>query len=195
VQLIRAPLVACAVLGAWAPAHARPSRTAAAPLVVPQVGSAPRIDGELAETAWHSPARTGPFVDDKGETAAPYSEARFLRDDRFLYLGLYAADEDIRVDDEFVVELDAPKHHLAWHFTAGGKITPEIAGASAAADTDGTIGDPRDDDEEWAVEAAIPLSAVPFGADGAVAMRITRCDVTKDRVRRCGAWSGRLAIR
>jgi hypothetical protein len=192
---MRASVVACAVL-AWAPAHARPSQgAAAAPLVVPQVGAAPRLDGGLDETAWHSPARTGPFVDDKGETAAPYSEARFLRDDRFLYLGLYAADEDIRADDEFVVELDAPKRHVAWHLTAGGKITPAIAGASAAVDTDGTIGDARDDDEEWAVEAAIPLSAVPFGPDGAVTVRVTRCDLTKDKVRRCGSWSGRLAIR
>ena len=167
----------------------------APPLVVPQVGAALHIDGELDETAWHSPARTGPFVDGEGETAAPYSEARLLRDDRFLYLGLYAADEDIRADDEFVVELDAPKRHVAWHFTAGGKLTPAVAGASAAVDTDGTIGDARDDDEEWAVEAAIPLSAVPFGADGTVTARITRCDLTKDHVRRCGAWSGRFAIR
>jgi hypothetical protein len=45
------------------------------------------------------------------------------------------------------------------------------------------------------VEAALPLAAIPFGRDGVVSVRISRCDTTKDGVKRCGAWAGKLGIR
>lgn len=164
-------------------------------VVVPQVAAAIRCDGELDELAWRSPARTGPFLDDRGETAAPYSEARFLRDDRFLYVALYAADEDVEPGDEFTLELRSPRGHVTLHLGARGALAPAIAGAQHAVDLDGSLGDPSDDDEEWIVEAALPLAAIPFGADGTLDARVTRCDTTKDHVRRCGAWRGRLARR
>ncbi len=169
-----------------APAAAQPH-----PLVVPQVAAPIQCDGELDEIAWRSPARTGPFVDATGNSAAPYSDARFLRDDKNLYLALYAADEDIRKTDEFVVQLG--KKTL--HFTAGGVLTPAIPGAKVAIDVDGSVDAPADDDEEWLVEATLPLAAVPFARDGTLHATITRCDTTKDKVKRCGSWTGVIARR
>lgn len=173
---------------------ARASR-ADSPIVVPQIAADLQLDGELDEIAWRSPARTGAFTDAHGALAAPYSDARFLRDDRNLYVALYAADEDVEPGDAFVLELSSPRGRLTMHLSAAGAITPAVPGAHAAIDLDGTMRDPTDDDEEWVVEAAVPLAAVPFGPDGTVRVRVSRCDVTKDRVRRCGAWSGRLARR
>jgi hypothetical protein len=164
-------------------------------LVLPQVGMQVRCDGELDEIAWRTPARTGPFLDTTGGQAAPYSDARFLRDDRYLYIALYAADEDIRASDEFVVQLGAGHSRSTLHFTAGGSLTPAISGASVAVDVDGSIDEPSNDDEEWVVEAAIPLTAVPFARNGTVDIQISRCDVTKDRVKRCGAWKGTVERR
>ncbi len=154
-------------------------------LVIPQVAAPISIDGELDEVAWHSPARTGPFTDATGAIAAPYSEARFLRDDRNVYLALYAGDEDIRSTDAFVVELSSPRGHVTLRFSPKGPGT----------DVDGTVDMPADDDEEWLVEAAIPLAKIPFGPDGTVTASVSRCDVTKDHVRRCGSWRGTLVKR
>ncbi len=173
------------------------TRTAASPppLVVPQVAAAIHCDGELDEFAWRTPARTGAFVDATGGEAAPYSDARFLRDSRYLYLALYAADEDVRSSDEFVVELSSARGHETLHFTAAGALTPDIAGANVAVDLDGTRDEPSNDDEEWVVEGAVPLTAIPFGRDGTVSVHISRCDTTKDGNKRCGSWSGKLARR
>ena len=160
-------------------------------LVIPQVVQPIHCDGELDEVAWRTPVRTGPFVDAKGGQAAPYSEARFLRDDKFLYLALYAADEDIRSTDEFVVELG----RTTLHFSAAGKLSPAIAGAQVGVDLDGSLDDSTNDDEEWVVEAAVPLSALSFSRDGGLEARVSRCDTTKDGVKRCGSWKGRIIRR
>lgn len=164
-------------------------------LVLPQVAAPIHCDGELDEHAWLTPARTGPFSDAHGGIAAPYSEARFLRDAKYLYLGLYAADEDIRSTDEFVVELGSGRTRRAFHFSAGGKLTPAVAGSSIGVDTDGSIDNSSNDDEEWIVEAAIPLAEVPFARDGSTPARVVRCDITKDHVKRCGSWQGVLVRR
>lgn len=182
-------LVAAAIFIAT-PAMAAPPR-----LVIPQVGAPIRCDGELDEVAWRTPARTGPFTDAAGNIASPYSEARMLRDDDELYLGLYAADEDVRTTDAFVVELSSPRGHVTLRFSADGRAVPAKLHARSAIDVDGSVNAPGDDDEEWLVEAAVPLSAIPFAADGSVTAAITRCDVTKDGVRRCGSWRGVLVRR
>jgi hypothetical protein len=120
----------------------------------------------------------------------------FLRDATTLYVHLYAADDDLRSPR---VGADGPvwlcdRFRLSFH--GGGadrniEVTPrgEIAdslgndrswqsGARAAADTDGTIDDPRDDDEEWVIELAVPLASVgPLAADGSVPITVERDDV------------------
>lgn len=167
------------------------ARVEAAPrVVIPQIAAPVQCDGELDELAWRTPARTGPFVAADGTLAAPYSEARFLRDDHSLYLALYAADEDVKATDEFVVTFAAGAHRKTFHFAAGAAHS-----ANLAVDLDGTLDDPRDDDEEWVVEAALPLAALPFRADGSVDVHVVRCDVTKDGKKHCGSWSGALVRR
>ncbi len=164
-------------------------------LVVPQVGAPIHVDGELDEVAWRTPARTGAFVDASGTQAAPYSDARFLRDDQFLYLALYAADEDIRKSDEFVVELSSSRGRSTLHFRPDGTLAPSIAESTVMVDLDGSLDEPSNDDEEWIVEAAVPLTAIPFGRNGLVDVRISRCDTTKDGKQHCGTWKGQLARR
>src|SRR5215475_9737526 len=159
------------VIGTVVAATATSLAAADRALVVPQVGAAIHCDGELDEVAWRSPARTGPFLDPKGETAAPYSEARFLRDDANLYIALYAADEDIRSSDEFIVQVGSGSSQMTLHFTAAGKLVPAIAGAKVGVDLDGNLDDASNDDEEWVIEASIPLAALPFGRDGTLQAR------------------------
>ncbi len=73
--------------------------------------------------------------------------------------------------------------------------TPVIERSKARVDVDGSVDEPSNDDEEWVVEAAIPLAAIPFAKDGTVATAISRCDVTKDGVKRCGGWKGTIERR
>jgi hypothetical protein len=140
------------------------------------------LDGELDEPAWNSLAVRGVFAD-SGAQARPYSEIRLLRDETHVLVGLYAADEDIRSDDAF----DITAGTLVAHLTAGGRATP--ATVRIAVDRDGTLDDSGDDDEEWVVEAALPIAAL---GPAPVAIAAERCDVTKDRVRRCASWRGTI---
>lgn len=196
--------------------HERP-RAAPAPvneLHVPHSQAPLTIDGEVKESDWtRAPARTGAFSGPDGAPARPVSEARVLWDDTNLYFALYAADQDIRVakvaadgpvwtGDSFSVELTNPDgtvHTIA--VGPSGTLTDATAtpghpvdylwqsGAKVATDLDGTPNDPRDRDEEWVVEMAVPfrtLGVIPRrGARLGVAMR--RCDV-QDRQRTCGSW-------
>ena len=109
------------------------------------------------------------------------------------HFALYTADEDVRSSDEFIVELRSGRGRS--HFTAGGTISPAIIGAHGSVDLDGTRDDVSNDDEEWVVEAAVPLAAIPFGRDGRVDVRLSRCDTPKDGKKRCGSWSGTLVRR
>jgi hypothetical protein len=146
------------------------------------------LDGELDEPAWNARAVRGVFAPDPegsgtSAQARPYSEIRVLRDATHLVIGLYAADEDIRSTDAFEVTAGA----LVVRLTAAGRATP--ATVRVAVDRDGTLDDPRDDDEEWVVEAELPLDAL---GPWPVAIEARRCDITKDGVRRCGAWHGTI---
>jgi hypothetical protein len=122
-----------------------------------------------------------------GAEARPYSQIRLPRDTERLYVGLYAADQDIRSSDAFELTIGG----MAVAVDAKGRIAPAVPGARAAVDVDETIDDARDEDEEWVVELALPLAAIPAGA---TAIRAARCDTPKDGVRRCGAWEAPLAL-
>jgi hypothetical protein len=151
-------------------------------LAVP-AGGPITVDGELTEPPWRQAARAGRFIDLKtNAAAAPYSEARLLHDADHLYLGLYAADEDIHSTEAFVVEANG--HH--WRFTAAGTIDPAIPGAQIAVDRDGTMDDPRDLDEEWVVEASIPLTAIPGEGKQPITLRLSRCDDPRNGAHVCG---------
>jgi hypothetical protein len=169
-------------------------------LHVPRVDATLTLDGELEEEAWQRSARTGAFLLG-GREARPYSEARFLWGNGKLYVGLYAADEDIRaavknadgpvwLDDAFHLELagavtDARANDYAWQ-----------SGIELAVDMDGTLGDASDDDEEWVVEAAIPLDRLqlPATAGTIIPIALRRCDRPKNAQRVCASTRVRLML-
>ena len=136
-----------------------------------------KLDGELDEPAWNASARIHVFTD-RGAEARPYSNVRFLHDAQHLYLGLYAADQDIRSGEQYRVTIG--DRELA--IDPRGHVTPASEDVRAAVDIDGTIDNPADEDEEWVIELAVPLPATPF------ALRASRCDTPKDGIERCGSW-------
>ena len=201
-----------AVLGMRAHRHAAPGDANA--LAVPRTSTPIKIDGELDEPPWTgNPARTGAFP------GKPYSDARMLWDDTTMYLALYAADEDIETrtttpdgplwlddafrltfvvkDTEYRVEV-SPKCIIT-----DGKGRPSSgkmdyawsSGARVACDTDGTINEPDDMDEEWVVEMALPLESMGIERDAPFDLSIERCDTPKKEPRSCTSWKRRLVLR
>jgi hypothetical protein len=78
------------------------------------------------------------------------------------------------------IDLADPRCDLSWE-----------SGARAAATYDGTVNKVGDFDEEWTVEAAVPLASLWLGDAGPAArvrMRVSRCEVAYDGVRACGYW-------
>lgn len=193
---------------------ARRSHASSAPLVhVPRLpqGTTLELDGELEETPWQGSGRSGAFKIG-GVDAHPYSDARFLWGDGTLYLGLYAADEDIHAT---LKEADAPLWiEDAFHVEIGGAaidvnplgtITdsrgkpPDFkwqSGAKAGVDMDGTPNDPSDDDEEWVVEMALPLASIGVEpkAGSIIPVTIRRCDKPKKAARVCADTTVRLVL-
>ncbi|HEY1817032.1 MAG TPA: hypothetical protein VGG74_32010, partial [Kofleriaceae bacterium] len=104
-----------------------------------------------------------------------------------VFIGLYAADDDIRSTDAFDVALGSVKLHV----TATGKLDPAIAGARVAVDRDGSLDDDRNFDEEWLIELAIPRDAL---RGGPLAISASRCDTPKHRTQRCTAWHGTATL-
>jgi hypothetical protein len=94
---------AAAAIGAWRmavlsrPKPASPILTGdVTELHVPRAQGAIFLDGDMDDPGWlKGCARTGAFFGPNGDLARPYSDARFVYADGFLYMGLYAADEDI----------------------------------------------------------------------------------------------------
>jgi hypothetical protein len=163
----------------------RPSKLAApAPDAIGVADTAIVLDGELAEPAWNARAARGVFLGPDGKLARPYSEIRLLADADTLYVALYAADEDIEASDAFELQLGA----LAVSVHADGAVVPQLR---AAIDRDGTLDQPKDDDEEWVVELAVPRAQL---GDGPLAITAKRCDTPKDGVPRCGQWARTLAL-
>jgi hypothetical protein len=158
------------------------------PGVLPRARMPIVIDGDWGEPAWNLQALRGVFTVADGKQARPYSEIRLLRDDRDLLVALYAADEDIESADTF--ELTLGSVVMSLHPIARlGADAP--AGARVGVDLDGTLDHPSDDDEEWVVELALPLSGF---APGPLAVSARRCDLPKDGRARCGQWSGTVGL-
>jgi len=156
------------------------------PEVIPHTTGAMEIDGEWAEYDWSHTAFRRQFNGDDGQLARPSSEIRLLHDDTNLYVGLYAADGNIQShEDAFDVTIAA----VTVRVDASGQVTPPEF--RAAVDHDGTLDDPKDDDEEWVIELVIPLARTGHGS---MPVKASRCDVTRDGVKRCGAWSGQLSL-
>jgi hypothetical protein len=165
-------------------------------LSVPRSPEPIKIDGDWDEESWSRRAARAQFVGDDRELARPSSEVRFLHDDSDLLVALYAADQDIQSSDAF----DLTVGTLALHVDTTGRVTPAVPGVRASVGYDeGTRDNPRDDDEEWVVELAIPrarLGAATGGSatGGPLAVTTSRCDVPKDGIRRCGHWAGSISL-
>jgi len=182
-----ARLLVVAALSAIGCAHHEP---AAGALAVPIATRALTVDGAQEGPDWNQRAARVVLAGGDGP-ARPFSDARFLRDDGALYVGLYAADEDVRSSDAFDVDLG----ELALRVDVRGRVTPAVPGVKVAIDVDEetTIDRPDDFDEEWKVVLVVPQAALgPH--DGGTTAHVARCDTPKDGVTRCGAWSGRLAL-
>ena len=154
--------------------------------VVPHTTGPIKIDGEWDEPDWSKTAMRGQFLGDDGQLARPTSEIRLLADGSDLFVGLYAADDDIKSSDAFDVALGDVKLHV----TATGALEPPLPGARVAVDRDGTLDDPSNFDEEWLIELAIPRALVrsTFG------VAASRCDVPKHGTKRCGTWHGSVSL-
>jgi hypothetical protein len=185
-------------------------------LVVPRARGSIRIDGELEEEDWRSAVRTGAFVDAHGAEARPFSDARFLQRDGAIFVVLYAADDDIRAavkehdgavwtDDAFIVTLgpDAPGAPSFEIDVSAAGVTSDArrglkgerdaaweSGIEVGIDRDGTMNDASDEDEEWVVEARIPLAALGVSSEPGARLRFaaSRCDRPRaGGPRRCGS--------
>ncbi len=181
--------------------------------------------GHFDVHTWGGATGTGTLLDKAGLGAVPVSEARFLWGDGMLYVFFYAGDLDLQAHatkhDGPVWNDDA----VAFIFAAADgtqrviqiSVTGVVAdglcphdatsladtrcdlhwesGVHAGTDADGTLNHVGYRDEEWAVEAAIPLAAI--GAPATTGTRIpfamSRCEIAYDGKRACGAWGDRPA--
>jgi hypothetical protein len=211
-----------------APTSAASSMTpavAVSVLRVPHLTAAITLDGDQDDPGWRGAvAHTGPFLFPDGSEARPQSQARAVWGDGHLYLSLYAADEDIRAterdpdsprggDDSFHVTFTSGATEWSFDISVGGVITDGVRKSGGAIDyawdsdahvsveRDGTVNDPRDNDEEWVLEIAIPLDAIGLGAEAGarVGFAVRRCDTLKSGKHVCAGWgeagSGAIELR
>jgi hypothetical protein len=184
-------------------------------LHVPHAAGPIVLDGDTDDPGWlKGPARIPSFELADGAPARPHSEARLVWGDGQLYVALYAADEDIRatrtepdaplwLDDAFHLSFRDARIERTIDVSPLGTITDArredggrfdyawSSGAHASREIDGTVNHPDDDDEEWAIELAIPLASL--GLEGVrgerIQMAVRRCDVPHGGGRRvCAAW-------
>ena len=221
-------LAALAGLGCQRPppvppvAATRPPPAAPVPPVatpVPHTVAGGVVDGEMGEAHWRLATHSGPFLDKQsGALAIPHSELRLAHDGSRLWLGLYAADENIQTravvgdgatwsDDAFSLRIRAiPAVEFALDISAAGTRTDaridgrgrvETAwqsGADCAVARDGTLNDASDDDEEWLVECAVPLAPLGLKVGDTFSLSAQRCDTPKGAGERCGAWHAAVRL-
>jgi hypothetical protein len=185
-------------------------------LHVPHAPGPITLDGDTDDPGWlrlPGPARTGDFLLPTGKPSRPYSEARLVWSGDYLYLALYASDEDIEShtdapdqaigqDDAFRVVFSQAGAEYAIEVTPKALVTDSIrrdggewdvtwnSETQASREIDGTMNDPRNMDEEWAVELAVPLASIGMrGEPGEnIGMSLGRCDTPKRAARSCSGW-------
>lgn len=137
------------------------------------------IDGHCREPSWRSAFRSPPFVDAAGDSS-PYTELRAVADDTYLYVEVFVADHDIESAGDRI-ELSVGPLRLT--LRPKGTVLP--AGIQSGMETDDTIDNPSDLDEEWVNELAIPWSLL---GSREVPVRALRIDATQGRPPHALAW-------
>ncbi len=188
-------------------------------LGVPRASSPIVLDGDADDwgTAEPGPARTGPFVLANGSPARPHSEARMLWGDEYLYILLYAADDDIRsrgrhpgravgAEDSFLLRFARDDAEYSMEVSPDGTISDAAgdpswhSGVQVSREVDGTLDEGRDVDEEWSLEMAIPFASLEMKGEKGESVRFSaeRCDTAGESARACAGWGerevGRLVI-
>ena len=122
------------------------------------------------------------------------------------------ADADLSGDDAFYVQIGAEGRVYTLGVNVLGTLADAIcrsrrrtprdpmdktcdrswqSGAVVDVDTDGTLNQLGDNDEEWVVELTIPLGKIGLGAakpGTRLRFSVSRCEVAYDGVRACGSW-------
>jgi hypothetical protein len=218
---------AAAAAAAASAASLAPKSTDYVLLHVPHVPGGINLDGDTDDQGWTKPpgpARTGPFLLANGATARPYSETRLVWGDGYLYLCLYAADEDVEtrtkqhdgpvwLDDSFRVTFWRPDTEYVIEVSPDAVVTDSIrknggaydysweSGVHVSKELDGSMNKPEDEDEEWVIEMAVPFESIGLkGEPGeGIGFSVRRCDTPKHASRVCasfgeGATHGRLVL-
>lgn len=214
---------------ATAPAH--PASSAAASdervLHVPHMPGSITLDGDTDDPGWTTqpgPGRTGDFEFENGAPARPFSEVRFVWGDGYLYLSLYASDENIQtrthepdgplwLDDAFRVVFSKDDVEYAIEVSPEAIVTDSMrrgggkwdyswsSHVHASKEWDGTLNNDKDMDEEWVIEMAVPFDSL--GLEGkrgeSIGFSARRCDTPKRDPRVCTSWGeggerGRLVL-
>ena len=187
------------------------------------------IDAETeGKKLWEGDAGgTRNFKDDAGQGMVPYTEAKARWGAGNLYLLLYAGDldlegtvrapdGDVERDDAFHLEFGGPDDLRVVSVSVLGTVAdsrcrPSPAGracdagwqsqARVAVDRDGTLNKLGDNDEEWVVEMALPLSALGVAAPRPgteLPFSVRRCEIARAGRRGCAGWGshppGRLVL-
>jgi hypothetical protein len=220
VRLIAAALVCgtVAYVGARrrAATHVLPIWPNAVEVSVPHLQGSITLDGDTDDPGWKGPSlRTGPFVGADGTPVHPHTEARAVWGDGFLYMNLYAADEDIRAlgsgpdsldprEDFFHVVFTDRTTTRTFDFNPLGLVTDSIAArgndappdrswnghVNVSHELDGTPNKPADHDEEWVLEVALPFESLGLeGKPGEkIGLSMSRCDTPRNGKKVCGSW-------
>ncbi len=186
---------------------------------VPHIRGMITLDGDTDDPGWKGPTlRTGEWVGGDGTPVHPHSEARVVWGDGYLYMNLYAADEDIQVrgkepdslspeEDAFHVVFTDQDSERILDINPLGVVTDAIAQRGQTVDVshpdrswnshvhvshelDGTPNKPGDNDEEWVLEVAVPFESLGLeGKPGEkIGLSMHRCDTLRTGKRVCGSW-------
>jgi hypothetical protein len=185
---------------------------------VPRTPAPIHVDAELeGKKAWEADTgNTRNFTDADGHGMVPYSGAKLRWNAGTLYLMLYAGDLDLEgratrhdanldADDAFQFEFGAGADVRRIAVSVLGTVSDERclhkraatcdrgwqSHARVAVDRDGTLNKVGDNDEEWVVEMAIPLSSLGLAHAGTgtrLPFLVRRCEIGVRGRHACGGW-------
>ena len=169
-------------------------------LRIPHLTGAITLDGDMDDPGWvrpPGPARTGEFLLQNGKPARPHTHGRLVWGGEYLYMAVLASDEDIKSDDAIHIVFSQGDVEYAIDVSPKAVITGSIRGVHASSEIDGTIDNPKNFDEEWSLELAIPFESIGMKGERGenIGMSLSRCDTPKDGLRVCAGWGDAQADR